>query len=658
MRNLNSKLVMDFISEQGYDSVEKTYVAYTPLDHYMCIAVAESYDNETEENSARIAVEAVLTAFEKKPSFKRLKEYIRYANEQIFLHSTRSELKVSLTVLVSDYTRMRYAYCGNTRIYILYENIFTHISKTQTKYHQILEENAQVLPDSTQVHNLTEYLGKEKHVSPFLSKTMELAEGSTILFATSNLWGRLSEIEILDAYEYTKTGREFLEILQELLLSLQEEYDQRMGSFTAAILYIEKTYKEDIQKKKKRKKLLMFAVVATIVLLLLMFLIVSCIRALDRSQMREIEKHDQRGRRYMEYENYVKALEEYEQAVTLADGMNDKNWQYVEQKRELAEKVSDREAMLILHQEAEAAFLSGEYEKAGKLYAQIQKEATYQQFASLADSAAQKQEEVVARMQILQHISLGDMYESTQDDEQALLHYNRALNELSRIIDLELQGDVQAKIFAIRQKQREAAQAEEDAKQAEKQAKKEEKEAKEEAKKEAAKQKEEEEAAQKEAAADRAVIKIHTLLVSANSALDEGRTERARELYQQALSRYNKFTGSSEDADKLFQELTALGQAITEAEAKAKEAAIEERTAQAAQYAIQAKEAVRSGDRTAARALYEKALAIYQELNIWDERIEAVYDAIDELEHGTAQNQDSKSSQDESTAAESHTGGT
>lgn len=101
-----------------------------------------------------------------------------------------------------------------------------------------------------------------------------------------------------------------------------------------------------------------------------------------------------------------------------------------------------------------------------------------------------------------------------------------------------------------------------------------------------------------------------------------------------------------------------MGQAITEAEAKAKEAAIEERTAQAAQYAIQAKEAARGGDRTAARALYEKALAIYQELNIWDERIEAVYDAIDELEHGTAQNQDSKSSQDESTAAETHTGGT
>ncbi len=30
MRRLNSKLVMNFISEKGNDQIEKTYVAYTP----------------------------------------------------------------------------------------------------------------------------------------------------------------------------------------------------------------------------------------------------------------------------------------------------------------------------------------------------------------------------------------------------------------------------------------------------------------------------------------------------------------------------------------------------------------------------------------------------------------------------------------------------
>lgn len=622
MRNLNSKLVMDFISEQGYDSIEKTYVAYTPLEDYVCIAVAEGYDNEIEDNSAQLAVEAVLTAFEKKPSLKRLREYIRYANEQILLHSTRSQLKVSLTVLVSDYTRMRYAYCGNTRIYVLYENLFIHISKTQTKYQQLLEGDEEEEPDREEIHNLTEYLGREKRVRPFVSKIMELTEGSTILFATSNLWGRLSEIEILDAYEYTQTGREFLEILQELLLSLQEEHDQRMGSFTAAFLYIEKTFKEDVQKKKKKKRLILFALLAAAVVCLIVTAAILCIRALDRSKMKEIEKHDQRGVRYMDYENYDKALEEYEQAVKQAEGLNLNNWQYIEEKRELSETVSDREAVLTLYQEAEAAFQAGEYEQADKLYTQIQKEAVYQGFDALCAHAEKRIEESVARLQILQYISLGDMYQSTEDYEEALFQYNRALNELTKIIDLKMQGDVQAKIFAIRQKQKEDSQAEEAAQQ------------------EAAQQKEEEEAAERAAAADRAVIKINTYIANANQALEEGRTRRARELYKQALSRYNKFSGSSEDADKLYQDITALGQAITEAEVKAVEEAQEERLVQAAKYAIQAKEAARSGDTAKARELYEDALAVYREMNIWDERAEAVYDAIDELEQQGTQEQE------------------
>ena len=36
MRRLNSKLDVNFISEKGNDLAEKTYIAYTPLENYMC----------------------------------------------------------------------------------------------------------------------------------------------------------------------------------------------------------------------------------------------------------------------------------------------------------------------------------------------------------------------------------------------------------------------------------------------------------------------------------------------------------------------------------------------------------------------------------------------------------------------------------------------
>ena len=123
---------------------------------------------------------------------------------------------------------------------------------------------------------------------------------------------------------------------------------------------------------------------------------------------------------------------------------------------------------------------------------------------------------------------------------------------------------------------------------------------------------------------------------------DEGLIHRQKErllgeLYEQALARYNKFSGSSEDADKLYQDIITLRQAITEAEVKAAEQAKEDRIAQAAMYALQAKEAARSKDTKTARQLYDKALAIYKEQNIWDERTEAVYNEIDALENGSAQ---------------------
>ena len=90
--------------------------------------------------------------------------------------------------------------------------------------------------------------------------------------------------------------------------------------------------------------------------------------------------------------------------------------------------------------------------------------------------------------------------------------------------------------------------------------------------------------------------------------------------------------GTDEDAEKIYTDIAALGQAIIEAEVKAEEEAEQEQLTQAAKYILQAKEAAKDKKTKKAISLYEQALSIYQELNIWDERAEAVYDAIAELE--------------------------
>lgn len=603
MRKLNSNLAVDFISEQGNDAIEKTYVAYTPLENFMCIAVAESYDNEVRENSARLAVEAALTAFERKPSLKRIREYLKYANEQVLLHSTRHPLKVSITVFVTDYTRMRYGVCGNTRLYEMYENLFTSISRTQTKYQQLMDEDAGRKSDVSEIHNLTQYLGKGRRVKPFVSKKMLLTEGSAFLFATSNLWCRLSEIEILDAYENAKTNAEFLENLQELLLSRQDQGSQKIGSFTAAVLLVEKTFKEDVQKERKKRRLIILGIAAVIAVILIFFIAVLVIRANDRRLMGEINERDKKGARYVSYENYTKALGEYEQAAELAAGLSLNNWQYTAKKKEIKDKVLDRKELLAMLQDGEAAFTGKDYEQARKLYAQVRQEASYQEFYALAEDAAEKLKEIDIRMQISQYVTLGDMYASTEDHKEALEQYAKASELLGQITDLETLGSVQSKIYEMRQKLKETKEAQE-----------------------AARQEEEERAGQK------AAIQINALIANANRALDEGRLARARKLYRKVLAQYNKYTGSGDDADKLYEDITALGQAIVEAEAKAKEDALNEKLKEAAKYSIQAKEAGKKGDRDKAVRLYRKALKIYKELDIWDERAEEIYEAIDALE--------------------------
>ena len=617
MRKLNSNLVMDFISEKGNDQIEKTYIACTPLENYMCIAIAESYDNETEENSAQIAVQAVLSAFVRKPSLKHIPEYIRYANKQIFLHSTKCQLKVSLTVFVTDYTWMRYAVCGNTKLYCIYENIFTLTGRTQTIYQQLLDKDAGAEPDQSEIHNLTEYLGKSRRIKPLISRKTRLTEGSVLLFATSNLWGRLSDVEILDAYEDTKTNKEFLDTLQELLLSLQGQGQQKIGSYTAAFLSVEKVFHEDVQKEKKKKRIFIIIIIAIFILALVLCITILSVRALDRKKIKQIREYDKKAVRYADYGNYDKALEEYGYAEETVNKLNMDNWQYTSEKEELSETVSGRKFLIELIQEAGTAFTGQDYKQAEKIYKQAQQEAAFQGLDTIEDEAAAKLIETDIYIQVSQTVTLGDMYASAEEYEEALEQYQKALEFLNKVNNLEMQAEIQAKIFNARSQQKAADQAEEEIKKAEKEEKK-----------------KQEKEKKKQQAADREIIQMNTLITSASKALEEGRIKRAGKLYKEVLSKYNSFSGNAEDAEKVYADITALWQAITEAKAKEEEDAEQKKLALASKYILQAKEAARNGKKDKAVQYYEKALDVYKEMDIWDERPEAVYEALEELGTG------------------------
>lgn len=619
MRKLNSKIITDFISEKGNDTIHKTYVAYTPLDEYICFAVAESYDNDTETNSAKIAVETVLSEFEKKPSLKRLRNYLACANEQILLHSVKCKRKVSIAIILSDYTRMRYAVCGNTKIHVHYGTVFSHISKTQTKHQELEEEQKIIYADSAETHNLIEYLGKGKHIRPYISRKIALQDGSTILVSTSNVTTSISDIELLDALEHANKNQELLCNIEEMLLSKQGE--KAVGSYSIVSIAVEKAFQEDNTKRKKRKRICWTVGIAMVLCLLLGAIILYAIRSKDRKKMEEIQELNGKGSNYIEYGNYAKAFDTYETASEKTDQLSLTNWQFIKEKTELKNKVSKKKAVLATIEDADIAIKENDYNTAKRLYLQVREQAKYEGEEKIYEHACSRLEYINQMLETKQLSAIGDMYLSTEDYKQAIESYKEAIELLKQTDEVELRGEIQTKIYDAVQKQKEIK------------------------KKEQTKQKK-----KKKAKLDKQLIQIKAYLTTANKLLSQENTDGANELYQKAVSVYENLSSSDKDTDKVYEQIVALEQSITEVKEMKKEAEekqeqkeqeeqeqkqkqeIEKKQKKAQSYMLKAAELARKNKKKKAITYYEKALGIYENLNIWDDQVDKIYDAIEELE--------------------------
>lgn len=63
MRKLNSQFVTTFVSEAGLGGQNGTYYGFVEMDRYYCMAVAEGYDGDGGQESAKLAVDAAIEAF-------------------------------------------------------------------------------------------------------------------------------------------------------------------------------------------------------------------------------------------------------------------------------------------------------------------------------------------------------------------------------------------------------------------------------------------------------------------------------------------------------------------------------------------------------------------------------------------------------------------
>jgi len=121
MRKENSEFNMYFLSQPGVQLLHNNdYYGCSELDGFACYVVADglcSGNHKQPDPSARIAVEAVISAFNEKPSIGKgaIAKYLKAAHNALYDTKYVTGGRASVMVVVTNYQRLRYGHAGNCR---------------------------------------------------------------------------------------------------------------------------------------------------------------------------------------------------------------------------------------------------------------------------------------------------------------------------------------------------------------------------------------------------------------------------------------------------------------------------------------------------------------------------------------------------------------
>ena len=227
MRKQNSTFKTAFISEAGSELKNNDYFAFVELEKYACYVVADGLNDVPGAESARLAVQTILIAFQERPSMRKraIRSWLEAADRALAEADDTQRLKASVIVVVTDYVKLRYAQAGNTRLR-LYRNgiVREQTSDASLGMDMVRERNLpqDVLARHEQRNNLRTYLGKGRSFLPFISGKIKLENGDIVAMYTRGIWENLDGGELDDVFSEAKDDpQESLDDIEELLLSKQ-----------------------------------------------------------------------------------------------------------------------------------------------------------------------------------------------------------------------------------------------------------------------------------------------------------------------------------------------------------------------------------------------------------------------------------------------------
>lgn len=348
------------MSEEGQRFANRDYFGYVEMDDFACYVLADSLDSDTSENSAKLVVESLIRSFTERPSMSKgaIRKYILHAHEELKRKKGGMHLKAALAVAVTDYKKLRYGYVGNSRMYLLRNSRILIRTKDQSLTENLLEDQ-KVTPDKARLHeernNLYSYLGGRERPKAVISGRIALMDGDIVELMSRGLWEQLDEQTLVKLSDEAKEPKDVLAAAEDLILSKQEE--TQVDNYTLAVTFIDKIYRNP--KKRISVKQVLMIVIPTV-------LLIGGISLGIYLRYRSIEKKKaaltdamENGETYLQYDNFEKAAQEYDNAVSLAKSLKKKEEeQDADEYRKLAQQI-----ML-----GDAAMAGKEYQKAQELY--------------------------------------------------------------------------------------------------------------------------------------------------------------------------------------------------------------------------------------------------------------------------------------------------
>lgn len=324
MRKQNSEFITAFSSEANQNLKNTDSFAFVELDDFACYVIADGIDDHVDAKSARLAVDTVIAAFTEAPSMstRALSRYLNIANKALITAKSKRRLKASITIVVHNYVKLRYAQAGNTR-FRLFRSGFLKAQSVDQSLSMDLVQQEKIPKDKLQKHqernNLYCYLGNRKEFQPFISKKIKLSSTDAIALYTRGVWENVDDGEITDAFaDASDKPQETVDTIEDILLSKQPD---KLEKYTITVLFVNKTF-EDPNKKRRIRKIIMIAIPILLIIAVLTIILVirynnhqEKIAEMNASFLNTIE--------YIQADNYIRAQEECKNALDLAGQVKD-----------------------------------------------------------------------------------------------------------------------------------------------------------------------------------------------------------------------------------------------------------------------------------------------------------------------------------------------